>query len=195
VFAILIQFIIGFGFYERAWYALRNGSANMDVLVVLSTSAAFFYSHYLTVISLQSPHPSEPILLYYETSAFIITFILLGKLLEAKTKIRTTEAIKKLYQLQTKITTIHKNGKKLTLKADQIIPGDIMILKPGEKVPIDGQVMDGTSTINESLLTGESIPTEKERGHSVYAGTINQNGVLKIKVTKRDSETVLSQII
>jgi len=195
VLAIPIQFIIGFQFYERAWKSLKSGSANMDVLVVLSTSAAFFYSHYLTITSLPSLHHSESIVLYYETSAFIITFILLGKLLEAKTKSRTTVAIKELYQLQTNTATLYVNGEELKTPVDRIVPGHVIILKPGEKVPIDGQVVDGNSMMNESLLTGESIPVEKIVGDSVYAGTINQNGVLQIQVTKRDSETTLSHII
>ncbi|WP_209121206.1 cation-translocating P-type ATPase [Alkalihalobacillus sp. BA299] len=193
--SIPIQFIIGFQFYERAWKAVKNGSANMDVLVVLSTSAAFFYSHYLTFSSLNTPDRSHSIGLFYETSAFIITFILLGKLLEAKTKLRTTEAIKKLYQLQTKTATVYLNGEESKFPVDKISPGNVIILKPGEKVPIDGQVIGGNSMIDESLLTGESIPIEKDIGDFVYAGTINQNGILKIKVTKRDSETTLSQII
>ncbi|WP_018392734.1 heavy metal translocating P-type ATPase [Bacillus sp. 37MA] len=192
-----IQFIIGFQFYDRAWKALKNRSANMDVLVVLSTSAAFFYSHYLTMVSLKinTLNDSHSMGLFYETSAFIITFILLGKLLEARTKLRTTEAIKKLYQLQTKTATLYLNGKETKSSVDKILPGEIIVVKPGEKVPVDGQVINGNSMIDESLLTGESIPVEKDLGSSVYAGTMNQNGLLKIKVTKKDSETTLSQII
>ncbi|WP_066295232.1 heavy metal translocating P-type ATPase [Bacillus sp. FJAT-29937] len=192
---IPIQFFIGAEFYERAWKALRNRSANMDVLVVLSTSAAFFYSHYLTFTTLKSNHQAQPVDLFYETSAFIITFILLGKLLEAKTKLRTAEAIKKLYQLQMKTATVYINGREENRLVEQIIPGDIIVLKPGEKVPIDGQVIDGHSVMDESLLTGESIPVEKNIGNDVYAGTINQNGLLMIRATKRNSETALSQII
>ena len=190
-----IQFIIGFPFYERAWNALRNRSANMDVLVVLSTSAAFFYSHFMTFTSIKEPHSFQNTDLFYETSAFIITFILLGKLLEAKTKLKTTEAIKKLYQLQSKTATQILNGKESKVDVHNLSPGDILIVKPGEKVPIDGQVIEGYSTIDESLLTGESIPVNKHIGDSVYAGTMNQNGLLKINVTKRESETTLSQII
>lgn len=192
---IPIQFIIGYQFYERAWKSLKSGSANMDVLVVLSTSAAFFYSHYLTFTHLNPLERPHSIVLFYETSAFIITFILLGKLLEARTKMRTTEAIKKLYQLQTKTATLYVNGKESQSPVDKISPGNVIIVKSGEKVPIDGQVIEGNSMIDESLLTGESIAIEKGIGHHVYAGTMNQNGTLKIKVTKRDSETTLSQII
>lgn len=192
---IPIQFIIGYQFYERAWKSLKSGSANMDVLVVLSTSAAFFYSHYLTFTHLNTFERPHSVVLFYETSAFIITFILLGKLLEARTKMRTTDAIKKLYQLQTKTATLYVNGKESQSPVDKISPGNVIIVKSGEKVPIDGQVIEGNSMIDESLLTGESAAIEKGIGHPVYAGTMNQNGTLKIKVTKRDSETTLSQII
>jgi P-type Cu+ transporter len=188
---IPIQFVIGYQFYESAWKALKNGSANMDVLVVLSTSAAFYYSHYLTF----STYHSHSIGLFYETSAFIITFILLGKLLEAKTKLRTTESIKKLYQLQPKTATLYRNGKESKISIDKISLEDVIVVKPGERIPVDGQVILGNSMIDESMLTGESRSVEKRIGNFVYAGTINQNGLLKIKVTKRDSETTLSQII
>jgi P-type Cu+ transporter len=192
---IPIQFIIGFQFYERAWKSLKSGSANMDVLVVLSTSAAFFYSHYLTFTHLNTLEHSQSIVLFYETSAFIITFILLGKLLEAKTKMRTTDAIKKLYQLQMKSATLYLDGKEYQTPVDKISPGNVVIVKSGEKVPIDGQVIEGNSMIDESMLTGESIPVDKGIGSHVFAGTINHNGSLKIMVTKIESETTLSQII
>lgn len=187
-----IQFIIGFSFYERAYLAVKNGSTNMDVLVVLSTSAAFFYSHYVTFtmdLTLEEP------VLFYETSAFIITFILLGKLIEASTKARTTESLTKLYEVQTKTANVWKNGKEIQMEVTQLMPGDIVMIKPGEKVPTDGKVVSGLSMVDESLLTGESIPVEKEEGALLYAGTINQNGMLHMEVTKKDAETVLSQII
>ncbi len=192
---IPIQFIIGYQFYERAWKAIKNGSPNMDVLVVLSTSAAFFYSHYLTISSYLMGSSAHFVWLFYETSAFIITFVLLGKLLEAKTKLKTTEAIKRLYQLQTKTATLYTNGKETKQSVAELSIDDVILIKAGEKVPIDGQVLKGNSLVDESLLTGESIPVEKEIGNFVYAGTINQNGMLTIKVTKRNSETALSQII
>ncbi|WP_163100085.1 heavy metal translocating P-type ATPase [Peribacillus alkalitolerans] len=192
---IPIQFLIGLPFYEGAWNALKNKSANMDVLVVLSTSAAFFYSHYLTFESLHSQNQTHPIGLFYETSAFIVTFILLGKLLEAKTKLKTTEAIQKLYQLQTKTAILYQNGKEIEISVGEVSPGDIIVVKPWGKVPLDGQVIHGYSMIDESMLTGESVPVEKQTGHFVYAGTVNQDGKLTFKVTKKDSETTLSQII
>lgn len=195
VLTIPIQFIIGFQFYERAWKSLKSGSANMDVLVVISTSAAFFYSHYLTFTNLNGNGHNNSIVLFYETSAFIITFILLGKLLEARTKLKTKKALKKLYQLQTKTAILFVNGKETRSPIEQITPGHIIVVKAGEKVPIDGQVIEGNSFIDESLLTGESIPVEKRIGSPVYAGTMNQHGTLLIEVTKRKGETTLSQII
>ncbi len=190
-----IQFVIGYQFYERAWKAIRNGLANMDVLVVLSTSAAFFYSHYVTFTTPNFFYTTESAVLFYETSAFIITFILLGKLLEANTKSRTAEALEKLYRVQTKTATLYRDGTEVSVEVEHLTPGDVIIVKPGEKVPIDGQVIEGSSMIDEALLTGESIPIEKYEGASVYAGTVNQNGLLKVKVTKKESETALSNII
>src|SRR5690625_3237776 len=190
-----IQFIIGYHFYERAWQAIKNRYVNMDVLVVLSTSTAFFYSHYLTFTSIHDLTHTSSIVLYYETCAFIITFILLGQLLEAKTKIKTTKALTQLYELQTKHATLYKNGETSQTPVEQLIPGDIIILRPGEKVPIDGQIVHGRSMINESLLTGESSPVEKKISDHVYAGTVNHHGALKIKVTEQTSETVLAHII
>lgn len=195
IITIPIQFIIGFPFYERAWKAIRNGSTNMDVLVVLSTSAAFFYSQYVTFTMPDFLSTTESVVLYYETSAFIITFILLGRLLETQTKLKTTEALEKLYQIQTKTAHLYKNGIDVPVAVEQLVPGDQIRVKPGEKVPIDGLVIEGISMIDESLLTGESIPVEKNVDTLVYAGTINQQSMLKIKVTKKESETVLSNII
>src|SRR5699024_4458664 len=142
----------GFEFYERAWQALKNGSANMDVLVVLSTSAAFFFRHYLTFSFLPPSNYPESVLLF-ETSSFSSRLILLRKLLEAKTKVRTTEAIKKLYQLQTKTATLYIDGKESPSSIERIVPGNIITIKPGERIPIDGQVIQGNSMIDEALLT------------------------------------------
>lgn len=195
IITIPIQFIIGFRFYERAYQALKSGQTNMDVLVVLSTSAAFFYSHYITFTMPHFLSPSFSTVLFYETSAFIITFILLGKLLEAKTKSKATEALKKLYKIQTKTASLIEKGNEKQVLVTSLLPGDRIMIKPGEKVPIDGQVIEGNSMVDEALLTGESIPIEKNIGASVYAGTINQNGLLYVVVTKKDSETTLSHII
>jgi len=195
IITIPIQFVLGFQFYERAWYAVKNGSANMDVLVVLSTSAAFFYSHYITFTTPDFLTTTDSELLFYETSAFIITFILLGRLLEQKTMSKTKEALEKLYQVQTRRATLFKNGQEINIEIEDLLRGDTIIVKPGEKVPIDGQVIDGYSMVDESLLTGESMPMEKTNGTAIYAGTINQNGILIAKATKGVTETALSHII
>src|SRR5699024_7073613 len=172
-----------------------NGSANMDVLVVLSTSAAFFYSHYITFTTPDFLTTTDSELLFYETSAFIVTFILLGRLLEQKTMSKTKEALEKLYQVQTRRATLFKNGQEINIEIEDLLRGDTIIVKPGEKVPIDGQVIDGYSMVDESLLTGESMPMEKTNGTAIYAGTINQNGILIAKATKGVTETALSHII
>jgi P-type Cu+ transporter len=190
-----VQFIIAFPFYEGAWNAVKNRGANMDVLVVLSTTAAYFYSHYLTFHSLYLSDQNSPINLHFETSVLIITFVLIGKLMEAKTKRKTLDAINSLNKLKVNTATLLVNGFETTKPIHQILPGDIILTKPGERIPIDGQVMNGFTSINESLLTGEGIPVEKGIGDAVYAGTINHNSVIKIKATKLYSETILSKII
>ncbi|WP_240376740.1 heavy metal translocating P-type ATPase [Bacillus piscicola] len=195
VLAFPIQFFIGFPFYKSAWSALKNKSANMDVLVVLSTSAAFFYSHYLTFSSIKDPHRFYSLDLFYETSALIITFILLGKVMEAKTKRKTTESMKKLYQLQTNTASLYESGKERKVPITSIVPGNIVLVKPGEKIPIDGYVIEGSSTLDESLLTGESFPVAKTYRDPVYAGTLNHNGLLKVKAVTSDADTALSRVI
>ncbi|HZG17213.1 MAG TPA: heavy metal translocating P-type ATPase [Candidatus Bathyarchaeia archaeon] len=189
-----VQFIIGKQFYVGAYKALRNKSANMDVLVALGTSAAYFYSLYLTVQSLDmsSHHQVE---MYYETSAVLITLILLGKLFEALAKGRSSEAIKSLMGLQAKTALVIRDGQEVNVPVEAVVVGDILIVKPGEKVPVDGEVVEGISSVDESMLTGESIPMEKRVGDHVIGATINKNGVLKVKATKVGKETALAQII
>ena len=188
-----VQFIVGKQFYVGAYKALRNKSANMDVLVVLGTSAAYFYSLYLSLKSIGSgAHMVE---LYFETSAVLITLIILGKLFEAKAKGRSSEAIKKLMGLQAKNATVERDGKELVIPIDEVLTGDLVFVKPGEKVPVDGEIMEGQSALDESMLTGESIPVDKAIGDHVIGSTINKNGFLKIKATKVGKETALAQII
>ncbi len=183
-----VQFIIGARFYTGAYKALRNGSANMDVLVALGTSAAYFYSLYLTIWQASSA-------LYYETSAVLITLILLGKLFEALAKGRSSEAIKSLMGLQAKKARVIRDGREIDVPAEDVARGDIFLVKPGEKIPVDGIVLEGVSAVDESMLTGESIPVEKRAEDPVIGATLNKNGVLKVKATKVGKETALSQII
>ena len=188
-----VQFFIGKQFYVGAYKSLKNKSANMDVLVALGTSAAYFYSVYLAIESLGSN--AHSVGLYFETSAVLITLIILGNLFEAKAKGRSSEAIKKLMGLQAKTATVIRNGIETTIPLEDVVAGDILLVKPGEKVPVDGEVLEGTSALDESMLTGESVPVDKTVGDSVIGATINKNGFLKIKATKVGKETALSQII
>ncbi|WHY18862.1 heavy metal translocating P-type ATPase [Paenibacillus sp. G2S3] len=196
ILATPVQFYIGKQFYIGAYKALRNGSANMDVLVSLGTSAAFFYSLYLTIVWAvnggSAHHGPE---MYYETSAVLITLVLMGKLFESLAKGRTSEAIKSLMGLQAKTALVVRDGEELSIPVEEVITGDIVLVRPGNKVPVDGEVLEGISSIDESMLTGESLPVEKKAGDSVIGATINKNGMLRIKATKVGKETALAQII
>jgi P-type Cu+ transporter len=188
-----VQFVVGRQFYVGAYKALRNGSANMDVLVALGTSAAYFYSLYLAIRSIGSgAHMTE---LYFETSAVLITLILLGKLFEAKAKGRSSQAIRKLMGLKAKTAVVVRDGEELTIPVEDVRPGDIVHVKPGEKVPVDGIVLEGQSAVDESMLTGESVPVDKAAGDAVIGATLNKNGFLKVRATKVGKETALAQII
>ncbi|PEL16596.1 heavy metal translocating P-type ATPase [Bacillus wiedmannii] len=188
-----VQLIIGGQFYVGAYKALRNKSANMDVLVALGTSAAYFYSVYLSIRSIgSSEHMTD---LYFETSAVLITLIILGKLFEAKAKGRSSEAIKKLMGLQAKTATVVRDGTEMKILIEEVVAGDIVYVKPGEKIPVDGEIVEGKSAIDESMLTGESIPVDKTIGDVVIGSTMNKNGFLKVKATKVGRDTALAQII
>ncbi|BAU27843.1 Cu+-exporting ATPase [Aneurinibacillus soli] len=189
-----VQFIIGRHFYTGAYKALRSGSANMDVLVALGTSAAYFYSLYLTVEWNRTGGHHQPEM-YYETSAVLITLILLGKLFEALAKGRSSEAIKTLMGLQAKTALVIRDGQEISIPIEQVMAGDILLVKPGEKIPVDGDVVEGHSTVDESMLTGESIPVEKRTGDAVIGATINKSGALKVKATRVGRDTALAQII
>lgn len=185
-----VQFIIGKQFYVGAYKALKNKSANMDVLVALGTSAAYFYSFYLSITAL-----TYSVELYYETSSILITLIILGKLFEARAKGRSSEAIKKLMGLQAKTALIERDGVELEVALEEVVVGDIIHVKPGEKIPVDGRIVEGRSAIDESMLTGESVPVDKSMGDEVIGATINKNGFIKIEATKVGKDTALAQII
>lgn len=187
-----VQFIIGKQFYVGSYKALRNGSANMDVLVAMGTSAAYFYSVYQAFVTAGTHHAPH---LYFETSAVLITLILLGKLFEAKAKGRSSEAIKKLMGLQAKTAIVVRDGVEKEVPLEEVGIGDIILVKPGEKIPVDGEVIEGTTAVDESMLTGESLPVDKKSGDVLYGSTINKNGFLKMKATKVGRDTALAQII
>ncbi|MFD9625687.1 heavy metal translocating P-type ATPase [Peribacillus muralis] len=192
-FATPVQFIIGKQFYVGAYKALKNKSANMDVLVAMGTSAAYFYSVYQAIISVGAHHHTAQ--LYFETSSILITLILLGKLFEAKAKGRSSEAIKKLMGLQAKTALVLRNGEEREIPLEEVLVGDLVLVKPGSKIPVDGEVVEGNSAVDESMLTGESIPVDKTIGAKVIGSTLNKNGFLKMKATKIGKDTALSQII
>jgi len=192
ILATPVQFIVGKQFYVGAYKALRNGSANMDVLVVMGTSAAYFYSVYQAIVTAGTHHGTR---LYFETSAVLITLILLGKLFEAKAKGRSSEAIKKLMGLQAKTAIIIRDGNEIEVPLEEVIIGDTILVKPGEKIPVDGEVLEGTTAVDESMLTGESLPIDKKDGDVLYGSTINKNGFIKMKATKVGKDTALAQII
>ncbi|NLL05774.1 MAG: copper-translocating P-type ATPase [Clostridiaceae bacterium] len=190
-----VQFIIGFRFYKNAYYALRAKSANMDVLVAMGTTAAYFFSIYNAFFV---PHAQSGMMmkeLYFEASAVIITLILLGKYFEAVAKGKTSEAIKKLMGLQARTARVIRNGVEEDILVEDVEVGDIIVVRPGEKIPVDGKITEGYSSIDESMLTGESLPVEKKAGDLVVGATINKFGTFKFEATKVGKDTALSQII
>ncbi len=187
-----VQFVIGAKFYINSYKALKNKSANMDVLIALGTTAAYFFSIYNAFFSDQ---PNAKMELYFEASAVIITLIILGKYLEAIAKGKTSEAIKKLISLQPKVAIVIRNNQEVKINIDEVVVGDVIVVKPGEKIPVDGEIVEGNSSIDESMITGESIPIEKGIGDNVIGATINKYKSFKFRATKVGEDTVLSQII
>ncbi len=184
-----VQFWIGRRFYVGAWNALRGGAGNMDVLVALGTSMAYLYS--LVVTLLGDPHQH----VYFEASATIITLILMGKLLEARAKAKTSAAIEALVRLQPQTAQVERDGQIVTVPVDTLHPGDVFVVRPGEAVPVDGEVIEGESAIVEAMLTGESMPRGKQPGAKVFAATVNGNGLLRCRATGVGSHTLLAGII
>ena len=189
-----VQFIIGFRFYRNAYYALKAQAPNMDVLVAMGTTAAYFYSVYNALFQELTPGTMMKEL-YFEASVVIITLILLGKYLEAVAKGKTTEAIKKLMGLQAKTARVIRDNQELEIPVDEVAVGEIVLVRPGEKIPVDGVVIEGNSAVDESMLTGESLPVDKNVGDEVIGATINKFGSFKFRTTKVGAETTLAQII
>lgn len=201
VLATPVQFIVGAGFYKGTWSSLRMKMFGMDSLIAIGTTTAYVYSlvNFLvyvigkeSVIGLNGQKIPE---LYFETAAFLITFVIMGKWLEARTKGKTSEAIKKLMGLAPKLAHVIKNGAAADVPIADVAVGDIVLVKPGEKIPVDGTVAKGNSSVDESMITGESLPVEKKGGDSVVGATLNKLGSFEFTVTKVGKETVLAQII
>lgn len=201
VLATPVQLIIGRGFYKGAWSALRMRTFNMDSLIAIGTSTAYLYSlaYFLKYVastgSLIGLHGAKIPELYFETAAFLITFVILGKWLEARAKSKTSEAIKKLMGLAAKTARVVRGGQTLDVPVDEVVSGDVIVVRPGEKVPVDGRITKGSSSIDESVITGESLPVEKRMGDTVVGATINKNGSFEFEATRVGSETTLAQII
>ncbi|MGE5593692.1 MAG: heavy metal translocating P-type ATPase [Betaproteobacteria bacterium] len=187
VLATPVQFVAGRQFYTGAAAALRARSPNMDVLVALGTTAAYGFSVYETFAG--QGH------VYYESSAVVITLVLLGRLLEARAKGRTSEAIRKLVRLAPRVAHVVRGGAETDVPTDEVMVGDVVVVRPGERIPVDGIVLEGTSVVDESMLTGESIPVEKAPGDEVTGATVNGHGWFKLRATRVGRDTVLSQIV
>jgi P-type Cu+ transporter len=189
-----VQFYVGWQYYVGAYKSLRNGAANMDVLIAMGTTVAYVYSiAVLIALTLGTNALGDHV--YFETAAVIIVLIVLGKYLEARAKGQTSEAIKKLMGLRAKTARVVRNGTEVDVPIDDVLVGDVVIVRPGEKIPVDGVVVGGKSTVDESMLTGESMPVEKSPGASLIGATINKQGLLKFEATKVGKETALAQII
>ncbi len=183
-----VQFYVGREFYLGAWIALRNGSSTMDTLVALGTSAAYFYSLYLVLFEGENHQ-------YFEASAVLITLVVLGKYLEAVSKHRTSEAIGRLEKLFPKEASVIRNGLEVKVPVEEVDPGEAVVVRPGEQVPVDGEIVKGTTTLDESMVTGESVPVARGVGEAVIGSTINREGSFTMKVTRTGSETMLAKIV
>jgi len=183
-----VQFIIGWQFYRGAWMALKNKSANMDSLIAIGTSAAYLFSVY-NIFFL--PEQGQ----YFETTAILITLVVMGKMLEAIAKGKTGDAIRALINLSPKMATVIRNNQETKIAVDRVIIGDIIIVKPGESIPVDGIITKGNSAVDESMITGESLPIEKNLGDLVVGATINKHGSFEFKATKIGADTTLAKII
>ncbi len=190
-----VQFWAGRHFYQNAWASLRHGSTNMNTLVVVGTSAAYGYSTVLTFFPSVLGHYGSHGGAYFDTSAVIITLILFGKYLEARAKTRAGDAIKKLMGLQPHTARVIREGAERDIPIEEVESGDLIVVRPGEKIPVDGVIRTGYSTVDESMLTGESLPVEKKTGDPVIGATINRNGTFAFEAIKVGKDTMLSQII
>ncbi|WP_299028245.1 heavy metal translocating P-type ATPase [uncultured Thermanaerothrix sp.] len=183
-----VQFYVGWQYYRNGYNAVRNGAANMDVLIAMGSSVAYLYS-VAVVLGWLKGH------VYFETSAVIITLVRLGKFLEARARGMTSEAIRKLMGLQSKTARVVREGQELEVPVEEVQRGDMVLVRPGERIPVDGVVIEGHSTVDESMLTGESLPVEKKPGDSVIGGTLNKQGYLRFEATRIGKDTLLAQIV
>ncbi|MGD2046039.1 MAG: heavy metal translocating P-type ATPase, partial [Gemmatimonadota bacterium] len=189
-----VQLYVGWDYYVGGWKSVRNGAANMDVLVALGSSVAYVYSIVVAVaLTVGSTAAGEHV--YFETAALIITLIKLGKLLEVRAKGQAGQAIRELMALQPPRATVVRDGVEQEVDVSDVDAGDVVIVRPGERIPVDGEVVEGSSTVDESMLTGESMPVEKAVGDEVVGATINKTGTFRFRATKVGADTALSQVV
>jgi len=186
-----VQFVVGFRFYKGTYDALKNRMGNMDTLIAIGTTAAWFYSFIVTLSP--SVFPSSGV--YFDTAALIITLVLVGNLLEYVSKGKASEAVRKLLDLQSRTARIVRDGGQVDVPVEEVKVGDVFLVRPGERVPVDGVVLEGHTTIDQSMITGESMPVEKNAGDQVIGGTINKTGFLRVRAEKVGADTVLSKIV
>ncbi len=191
ILATPVQFYCGGQFYRGAFNGLRHGYADMNTLIAVGTSTAYFYSAWVTLL----PGLSASLDVYYDTSVMIITLVLLGRWMEARAKHNASSAIKKLMGLQPKTAHVEREGKELEVSVEDLTMGDVVLVRPGEKIPVDGILIEGQSSIDESMLTGESVPVEKKSGDEAIGASLNKTGFFKMRVTRMGKDTVLAQII
>ena len=196
-----VLFFCGWPFYRGAWKSVRHLTADMNTLIAVGTGAAFLYSAAATIAPaavsanphVAAGHAAAPV--YFETAVVIIVLVLLGKLLEARARGRSSEAIRRLIGLQPRTARIVRDGIELEIAARDVLHGDIVLIRPGERLPVDGEVIDGASAVDESMLTGESMPVDKAAGSTVYGGTMNTTGAFRLRATRVGAETALQQIV
>ena len=190
-----VQFWAGWQFYRGTWAGLKHGYADMNTLIAVGTSSAYFFSTFATFFPSALQFLEQGVVVYFDTSTMIVTLVLLGRWLEARAKSRASSAIKKLIGLQPKTAHIERNGEEVEILIAELVPGDTVIVRPGEKIPVDGTIVEGTAVVDESMITGESIPVEKGSGKDVFGASINKAGYFKLRATHLGKDSVLSQII
>ena len=190
-----IQFWCGQSFYINSWKSLKRHAATMDTLIVLGTSAAYFYSIFITLVPGFLTAVGLTAHVYYEASAVVITLVLLGRLFESRAKGQTSEAMRKLMGLQAKTAHVIRNGREIDVPISEVLVGDVILVRRGEKIPVDGEIIDGSSTIDEAMVTGESVPVKKQPGDEVIGATINKTGSFKFRAARVGKDTFLAQIV
>ncbi|OEF97516.1 heavy metal translocating P-type ATPase [Desulfuribacillus alkaliarsenatis] len=190
-----VQFVSGWRFYKGAYAALSHGTSDMNVLVAMGTTSAWLYSALMTIFPTAMTNLGFPYQLYYDVATVITTLILLGRILEAKAKGKTSEAIRRLMGMRSKTAKVIRNNEEVDIPIEEVVVGDVIVVRPGEKIPVDGVLVSGQSAVDESMLTGESIPITKREGDEVIGATINKTGSFRFKATKVGKDTMLAQII